>query len=486
MHHTRPNKHLRAPRRIKENLGGLRQPRLRLDSNPELQFREYYYLPGNLIKWFYLYGSEGVPTQNSWVWRSFPAGERWKDLVGRYREKAIDVMVANSTRRFHSAFDSEDCGTMEESTVQPFRDEDALLSLPNPPIVVFYQITIPPAGKERAMDAVKSQFDALSQGQFDHDTSTFDQGLKVLLYYTIAGGSMKENDFVSNLCKEKSDRMSCRQLGEHDGSEECSGETLQHLHSFCKAKPSHNVIHIANALPGYRLKAVDYIYNAPKLKVMTSAVMSKMCLPSADSCNVCGTEFYPLPFFHFTGNMFSASCGYINNLLPPSMFEEKMNDIASNALLAQLKETYTTKLLRFDARILGSYQHSIEHWIGAHPDLKPCDVAPTSAENFDGTMMDRMKRHSRAPAPRRGSAPPGYLTGDSESQFRLKRTKALREYYYLAGNLFRWDRLYHKVPDANSWVWQWFPDGQLWEAAARSLGENAVNQLAEQLHIEVA
>ena len=90
-----------------------------------------------------------------------------------------------------------------------------------------------------------------------------------------------------------------------------------------------------------------------------------------------------------------------------------------------------------------------------------------------------MKHYSRSSAPRRGSAPPGYLAGDSESKFRLKRNIALREYYYLAGNVFRWHRLYNKVPGGNSWVWQWFPDGQLWEAAARTSGEDAVNELAK-------
>ena len=135
------------------------------------------------------------------------------------------------------------------------------------------------------------------------------------------------------------------------------------------------MIHIANRLPGY--DDVDSTFDAPKIQAITTAVMSKMCRPSEESCNVCGTEFYPLPFFQFTGNMFSASCRYVNNLLPPPTFEKSMNEIAGHALLARVQEIYTTKQLPFTARILGSYQHSVEHWIGGHPHLKPCDVAPT-------------------------------------------------------------------------------------------------------------
>ena len=39
----------KGPRRD-GNLGGLRGPRLRLEASEDLQFREYYYLPGNLLK----------------------------------------------------------------------------------------------------------------------------------------------------------------------------------------------------------------------------------------------------------------------------------------------------------------------------------------------------------------------------------------------------------------------------------------------------
>ena len=168
--------------------------------------------------------------------------------------------------------------------------------------------------------------------------------------------------------------------------------------------------------------------------------------------------------------MFSASCGYVNNLLPPSTFEEQMNDIAGDALLAQLRGDYTTKLNPFNERTLGSYQHSVEHWIGSHPDLKPCDVAPMETDKLDEPILNQVKEYSLSLAPRRGSAPPGYLNNEEESKFRMKREVALREYYYLAGNVFCWHRLYDKVPDGSSWVWRWFPDGPLWETAVKTSG----------------
>ena len=479
-----------APRRISANLGGLRGPRLRLEANEERQFREYYYIPGNLLKWFHLYGNEGIPPNDSWIWEHFLAGQRWKGLVNEYGVKAIDVMVTNSKPRFHSAYDE----LMNHTKAITMDPEKLFGKEPTPPvIVIFYQISLPSNGSPNslALRGVRSQFDALYKGRYDNVTHEYDQQQRILLYYTMSGGTKHEIDSISKLCMEKSDRIICRQLGRYD-KEGIMGESLHHLHTFCKDKPStFNVIHITNRLPGPTSDKIEEekTYSS-RIHAITTAVISKLCQISDDYeddvlCNVCGTEFYPLPFLHFSGNMFAASCGYINNLLPPSIFETQMNDIAADVLLAQLEEVYTTKLIRFDERILGSYQHSVEHWIGSHPDLKPCDIGPMmmSSDHDENTILDDMKQYSLAVAPRRGSAPPGYINDEaSELKFRLRREVALREYYYLAGNVLRWHRLYDKVPESTSWAWKWFPDGTLWESAAKS-GEDAVNHLINHVSI---
>ena len=71
-----------------------------------------------------------------------------------------------------------------------------------------------------------------------------------------------------------------------------------------------------------------------------------------------------------------------------------------------------------------------------------------------------------------------------ESALRKKREDAFREYYFLAGSVFRWHMLYDKVPKSNSWVWQWFPDGKLWETASKVSGADALNAIAKQLSSE--
>lgn len=185
--------------------------------------------------------------------------------------------------------------------------------------------------------------------------------------------------------------------------------------------------------------------------------------------------------------MFSASCGYVKDLMTPRAHEKEMYNIAGDAFLALLRKQFTTEIVKFTPRILGLNQHSVEHWVGSHPDLKPCDVGTLKIDESGKTIQGQTELLLWALAPRRDSAPPGYLSGDKESQFRLNRGAAFREYYYLAGNVFRWHRLYNKVPDASSWVWKWrgFPDGRLWEVAAQTSGADAVNVIAKQLNSDL-
>ena len=460
----------RAPRRIHENLGGIRNARIRLEGSEELQFREYYFLPGNLLKWFHLYGARGVPAPDSWVWRTFPAGRRWKELVGRHGEHAVDEMVRASRPRYRSAFASELNATADVATM--LAAEDALSRFGEPPVVVFYQITFPSdeSARKKAVDAIAAQFDVLSTSQHNNATDALGETHTVLLYYSITGGALEDISLVAKLCEDNSDKITCRQFSTH-ADEGAYGEILQPLHAFCSIKTSFDVIHIANRLPGY--DDPDRTFDATTIRATTSAVVSKACRPTG-GCNVCGAEFHPLPFLHFTGNMFAASCGYVARLLPPRTWEDGLDTVVRHALRARVEGTYTTRQLPFTPRVLGSYQHSAEHWIGGHPRLRPCDAAePRTAEV--------------ATAPREGAgAPPGFgeLSGPGEAGFRRKRHLAMREYYYLAGNVLRWHRLYREMPSRDSWAWRWFPDGPLWEAAARNSGEDAIHELIKQLSID--
>ena len=442
-----------APQRIEHNLGGRRQARLRLEANPDRQFKEYYYLPGNLLKWFTLYGSDGVPDDNSWVWRDFPAGQRWKELVSLHKERAVDVMVQNSNPRYHSIYPS----------AEVLRGVDVSLDDHLETTNVFYQIYVTNNGRDQAMKAVEAQFEVLGRGQHQ----------KIRLYVSSAGISRQDAEAISSLCNGQSN-IECKHVKSQE--DKMYGMALSILKRFCGSNPASNVVYLANYLPGFSENHVDRIYDTSQIQTMTASVLSEACTPS-ETCNVCGSSFYPLPFLGFSGNMFSASCRYVDKLLPFDRFEKEMNSIAGDALVGKVTEEYTDALFGFNSRLLGSYQHSIEHWIGSHPDLQPCDVAPLKQTNEP--YQEAVLSINAGEAPRRGPAHPASIDPEKEEKFRRNREAALREYYYLAGNTLRWLRLYEKVPEDSSWVWNYFPDGQLWRAALQTSGLDAAHELSK-------
>jgi len=464
-----------------------------LKTNKDAQFREYFYLPGNLLKWFTLYGA--IPTDESWQWEFFPGGDRWKELVDKYKVNAVEEMVIQSSPKFHSAFASNDYNQtkfqIHEEDEKAFSDK----STP-PPLVVFYHISVPENRKLGALQAMKSQIEVLTLGQYDIISRSYRRQRPVILYYTLAGDVLDPNinskmhaAYIDSMCKNKPN-LTCRKLGDFK-SANVNGETLHHLHDFCLAKPELSVTYISNQLPQlHGVNATDR-YALKKIRAYTTAVTSKMCLKSRETCNVCGTEFYPLPFNHFIGNMFTATCDYVKDLLPPEKFEAAMNDSAGNTLVSKLRGAITTELFQFTPQTLGLNQYSVEHWIGSDPDFKPCDVAPVRHSIFPifsgGSYAPNDYRGSQAYdfqwalAPRRSSAP---------DERRLKRWRenravekddiAYREYHYLAGNLFRWYKLYSKAPPPNSWVWKWYPRGEEWMHGTKRYGSSVVENLSRQ------
>ena len=460
----------------------------RLKTDEDAQFREYYYLPGNLIKWFTLYGSKGVPSPKSWAWSFFPAGNRWKQLVEKHGENAVEQMVMESTEDFYSAYsDNHDRGNVFEVKAE----DEALFSDSTSTMAVFYHISFHPEGKSRqaSLLAFKTQLDLLVMGQYDILSRSYERRRKVLLYYSIAGGGDRLADLVTKQCDAvKSKNIECRKLAQFE-SHKAKGETLQQLYNFCLAKPSQRVTYLTNELPKQYHSKSPEIHVAHKIRAFTTAVTSNMCLKSRDTCNVCGMEFYPLPYNHFSGNMFTASCKYVKDLLPPEQFETKMNGIASDALVSHLGNIFSTELTPFTPQTLGMDQYSVEHWIGSHPDFQPCDVAPVSRSWFPlkcgGSYYDVDYGRSNvydfqwSLGPRRNSAPNGLINCMTEQRIATKDENLFREYSYLAGNLFRWYTLYNKAPPADSWIWQWFPKGDLWFHGLENHGSNVVQELTK-------
>jgi len=401
------------------------------DSN----FRQYHYTVGHLLRWIGLYGA--VPSLDAWAWDHFPVGDQWRDLVAEHGTASVDVVIEQSGM-YRSAFAVENISTSGK--------------LDNAGMVVFYHITYPADNEEKAkaLVAIKAQFDVLSKVQYGDSTEAFDQEKNALLYYTVAGGSSAEgSELVARLCGQYSDRITCQPLGVY-GTESVSGETLRQLHAFCGTRPtSHSslagVVYIENQLSDASAASNDHRYNVTAIATTTRAVLSTACSPTAN-CNACGAAFHPLPFPHFTENMFAASCDYVRMLLPPDVHERRMDEVSAELLLGLLRRRFTSERCGTTPRDLGLRPHAPVHWIGGSPGLRPCSAAPDVAA--------------------------------AQANREAGRARTFREHCGLAGQAFRWSRLYGAAPEPGSWAWRWYPDGPLWEGATRAAGADAVDAIA--------
>lgn len=452
----------------------------RLKADDEAAFREYYLLAGNLLKWFTLYGSDGVPGGDSWVWKFFPAGDRWKNLVMQYGENATKQMVLQSTNELYSAYEVNRTASSNKF------DRKKKLDSSKPPVVVFYHIAYPRDKKKEAQYALKVQLDVLAKGQYDIQTRTFVHERATVVYYTITEGDPFNADFIVKYCNRKNQNMTCHLLDENP-SADTRGETLTHLHNYCQANPSSRVTYLTNMHPPIHGTNATVRNPMQKLRTYTTATTSKMCLRSRDTCNVCGMEFYALPYLHFSGNSFTADCEYVNKLMPPRQFEEAMSNVVGGALVTHLERSFTSELFSFTPQNIGLDHYSVEHWIGSHPDIKPCDVAPVkkswmpwfrgNAYVANDYSSSRIYDFLWGVAPRRSHAPIGTLLAGTEKAVQEKNSSLYRDYFYLAGNLYKWNKLYGKAPPMDSWVYNWFPGGDGWKEGIALNGSAVVDKI---------
>ena len=128
---------------------------------------------------------------------------------------------------------------------------------------------------------------------------------------------------------------------------------------------------------------------------MTHAIMRDECWPAKadnndDTCNICGLYFTFDRGLFMAGNMWTATCGYIQQLIEPRYFEANMTAIVKDAWL----QSVVTGNLAFaqypqEPPYLGIDRYADEWWIGSHPTVNPCDYSGTIPRGMD---YDRTKQ----------------------------------------------------------------------------------------------
>ena len=347
--------------------------------------------------------------------------------------------------------------------------------LKNSRLAIFYNIFIPPddePGAARAKNIIEEQIDQLG--------CSYATLNKVSLYYITVGAPLSL-EWMDQVCTRN--QLQCRHIAHHStGYEDL---TLQQVYDFCQEEEhtDFRVLYMHSKGSYHDVETIEWSQSSWRWH-MTAAIASRMCVePPDESCDICGLQALAFPHLHFSGNFFSAKCSYIQKLIAPKQFEQKSNSVASKIMLMKLHGQILANLLPDRPHHFGIGRFANEHWLASHPDVKACDVSEFS-------NIDACKRPGPMPAaqfkfamyPRHNVWEKWSYVVDSPEYLGMinNLSRRIREYYFLMGNLFRWYELYNKVPDKESWVWTWFPDGEYWLRMVQQYGREAISKAAEE------
>lgn len=222
--------------------------------------------------------------------------------------------------------------------------------------------------------------------------------------------------------------------------------TLDELHSYCQENSKAIVLYIHSKGTFHPSYANDR-YRTFNMRGATSpecfdAISWDMAdsnengngnkTSTATEFNVCGARFSAFPHFHFPGNMFVASCSYVQQLVRPSEFPQKMQEIV---------QKMNIKTNESEDWMLGLDRYAYEHWIGSHPGVKPCDIYPDDsyAYGYNDLPEYNVYRALLRPAPR-------YYDNNLIN---------MHPFWRLEGRLFEWNHL-HPGEQPSDWVWDFY------------------------------
>jgi hypothetical protein len=166
--------------------------------------------------------------------------------------------------------------------------------------------------------------------------------------------------------------------------------------------------------------------------------------------------------------MWVAECAYVKKLIPPKDFESAKQKINNDLLNATKKigklDRYAVNLdngtTTFGFKGSGMWQiyreswigvsrYAMEHWLGSHPDFKPCDVFSQSDPGTPQIVYKAGKLVSlnwAALVPRLRVSLQGH-----ELSYEF-----WNPWFMDKGKLYEYKALYSKVPDNSSWFYRHF------------------------------
>jgi hypothetical protein len=232
--------------------------------------------------------------------------------------------------------------------------------------------------------------------------------------------------------------------------------TQQSLYEYCVSHPNARATYIHDK-GSYH----DHKSNHVKRQKSTRVVLSDECryMPR-DKCTVCTTMFRIVPFWHASGNFWTADCSYVRDLIPPKEYEARrleMLDELFDASNAQRFKCLAPPLVGGENytrsnQILSLGRHLWEYWIWNHPDLRPCDAFPHSGpelanERGRGDWSPRLIAPSRVI-----QSPPGSKLAVGPRAWYYGATK--HAWFRMTGKLYEFRKLYGRDPAPDSPLWK--------------------------------
>jgi hypothetical protein len=355
-------------------------------------------------------------------------------------------------------------------------DLDATVKSSSPPWAFFYNVYMPKDQGKGNTTLVYHILDEQLHQVADSYAANY-QNKSLTVYYNTIGQPVNQS-FVQEVCHQRNPRMRCVHMEHFDQAFE--EKTLARVHEYCQHNPNNRVGYIHNKGSYNSRNARNHWWR----RHMTLAVTDRDCMSPPDSrCNICGLNFYALPFIHFSGNFFTAHCSYINKLLPIEVFRRKMSVLANQTLEYEQQGRFLFHTFRNQDTYMGLDRYASEAWPGSHPSIVACDVSVERQVDFWKRPQEEAFDYwnfSLAPRPTDISGKFLHI----RRTLRNKDTYRMREYWLLAGNVFKWTRLYNQVPPESSWVWGFYPDGGEWLNGYKMFGNDVVEVLLDPFAME--
>jgi len=359
---------------------------------------------------------------------------------------------------------------------------------------LFYNIYIPsnnPKDQRSALNIVQEQVQQLQHSYAATHYPALDSN--VTLFYNVIHAkddawnhTWMQQDVCSDThtvpsIKNKEHRRSVRCVHMDDYAQGFETVTLHRLYQFCHKHPAQKVIYFHSKGSHH-----DQSYNQHWRPRLAEAAFGADCLTSTTKtttghdnnashhqhqCSICGLHFLPVWAPILAGNFWVAECAYVRTLVPPTVFGSTMNELISQHVLSGTMRNRKLTATLFRARdMFCDGRYADECWIGSHPQLQPCDLSPVPhALAYQKPPPEQPQNLSfHAGTPRFHVFDEGWFGLQQQQLSRIQQhpNERTREFFYLAGHLLKWNRLYPGImPHNNSWVWSWFPEGQEWQQA---------------------